>query len=127
MDNALAREMYREHILEVYRHPMNKGVLEGATHRHKEHNPLCGDEVVMQVIVKDGLVDDVKFDGTGCAISVASSALLTEAVKGKTVADVLKMEKQDILDLLKIPISAVRLKCALLSLETLQKALGGKP
>ncbi len=123
--NALAEEMYREHILELYKHPENFGILKNATKTYTLNNPLCGDEITMQVIIQDNNVKDVKFLGKGCAISMASASLLTDKVKGMNVKDVVKLTKDDVTKMLEIPLSPVRLKCALLSLETLQKTIIG--
>ena len=123
MDDHLARQMYQEHILDLYQNPHNFGSLKGATHVHKENNPLCGDEIEIQVIIKNDAVEQVKFIGKGCAISMAASSMLTDLVKGKTVKEIMKLGKEDILTMMNIPIGPVRIKCALLSLETLQKTI----
>ena len=120
IEETLSEEMYREHILDLYKSPHNFGDLEGATHKHKGFNPLCGDEITVQLIVQA-----VKFKGQGCAINIASSSLLTDEIKGKTTQAIMEMKTPDVLDLMKIPISSVRFKCALLGLETLQKAVQG--
>ncbi|MBS3059908.1 MAG: iron-sulfur cluster assembly scaffold protein [DPANN group archaeon] len=125
IEETLSEEMYREHILDLYKSPHNFGDLEGATHKHKGFNPLCGDEITVQLIIKDGKVQAVKFKGQGCAINIASSSLLTDEIKGKTTQAIMEMKTPDVLDLMKIPISSVRFKCALLGLETLQKAVQG--
>ncbi len=117
-------DLYRDEILEHYRAPHNFGTLDAPTAVHEGHNPLCGDRITMMLIVDDaGNVADVAFSGRGCAISQASASLLTDEIKGSSVAEVEAMKNQDILDLLGIEISPARLKCALLSLETLQRAL----
>jgi len=87
---------------------------------------LCGDKIRMDLKLRDGLVDDIKFSGRGCAISQASASLLTEAVKGKPVAEIAKIGKEDVLENLGINISAARLKCALLGLKVLKQALALK-
>lgn len=117
-------DLYRDYILEHYRHPHNFGVLEAPTASYEGANPLCGDRITMMLAVRDGVVADVAFTGRGCAISQASASLLTDEVKGKPVAEVAKLTSDDILDLLGIEISPARLKCALLSLDTLEHALG---
>lgn len=117
-------DLYRDYILEHYRHPHNFGVLEAPTASYEGANPLCGDRITMMLAVRDGVVADVAFTGRGCAISQASASLLTDEVKGKPVAEVVKLTSDDILDLLGIEISPARLKCALLSLDTLEHALG---
>jgi nitrogen fixation NifU-like protein len=115
--------MYQEHILENYRDPLNFGKLENATSSNQEFNPLCGDVISMQLIVEDAKIKDVKFFGKGCAISIASASLLTEKIKGMDIKDVEDIVGSDILDLLEIPISSGRDKCAFLSLKTLRGAL----
>ena len=118
-------DLYRDEILEHYRQPHNFGTLESPDASYEGNNPLCGDRITMMLIVSDdGVVSDVAFSGRGCAISQASASLLTDEIKGRPVDEVRSMKNQDILDLLGIEISPARLKCALLSLDTLQHALG---
>ena len=118
-------DLYRDEILEHYRQPHNFGTLESPDAIHEGNNPLCGDRITMMLTLDaTGSVSDVAFSGRGCAISQASASLLTDEIKGRSVAEVEAMTNQDILDLLGIEISPARLKCALLSLDTLQHALG---
>ena len=116
-------DLYRDYILEHYRRPHNFGVLDAPSATYEGANPLCGDRITMQLGVKDGIVEQVGFTGRGCAISQASASLLTDEIKGKPVEEVAKLSTQDLLDLLGIEISPARLKCAMLSHDTLQKAL----
>ena len=116
-------DLYRDYILEHYRRPHNFGVLEDATATYEGANPLCGDRITMMLGVRDGVVERVGFTGRGCAISQASASLLTDEIKGKPLTDVAKLSSDDILDLLGIEISPARLKCAILSLDTVQHAL----
>ncbi len=117
-------DLYRDEILEHYRQPHNFGTLESPDASYEGNNPLCGDRITMMLAVDaDGNVADVAFSGRGCAISQASASLLTDEIKGRPVAEVKEMRNQDILDLLGIEISPARLKCALLSLDTLHHAL----
>ncbi len=116
-------DLYRDYILEHYRHPHNFGVIESPTASYEGANPLCGDRITMMLGIRDGVVAEVGFTGRGCAISQASASLLTDDIKGKPVADVAKMTSADVLDLLGIEISPARLKCALLSLDTLEHAI----
>jgi nitrogen fixation NifU-like protein len=118
-------DLYRDYILEHYRRPHNFGVLESPTASYEGANPLCGDRITMMLGVRDGKLAEVAFTGRGCAISQASASLLTDEIKGKPVHDVAKMTSADLLDLLGIEISPARLKCALLSLDTLEHALAG--
>jgi nitrogen fixation protein NifU and related proteins len=117
-------DLYRDYILEHYRRPHNFGVLDNATATQEGANPLCGDRITLQLRVMDGQIAGVGFTGRGCAISQASASLLTDDVKGKPVGDAADMKPSDVLDLLGIEISPARMKCALLSLETLHGALG---
>ncbi len=119
-------EMYREHILEHYKHPHNFGKMNNATVVQHEHNPLCGDDLTVYIKTHQGKVVDVSFEGKGCAISIASASLVTDHVKGMTIEHVMKLTKEDILELLMIPIGPVRLKCALLSIQSVHHALGSK-
>jgi nitrogen fixation NifU-like protein len=98
-------------------------VIDEPTSSFEGSNPLCGDRITLQLGVRDGVVERVGFTGRGCAISQASASLLTDEIKGKTVADAEAFRADDLLDLLGIDISPARLKCAMLSHETLQKAL----
>jgi nitrogen fixation NifU-like protein len=116
-------DLYRDYILEHYRHPHNFGVLDSPTASYEGANPLCGDRITMMLGISDGVVREVAFTGRGCAISQASASLLTDEIKGKTVEEVEKMTPDDLLDLIGIEISPARLKCALLSLDTVARAL----
>jgi nitrogen fixation NifU-like protein len=120
-------DLYRDYILEHYRRPHNFGVLDHPTVSHEGANQLCGDRITLQVRVHDGKIDGVGFTGRGCAISQASASLLTDEIKGKTIDAAAHMGSADVLELLGIEISPARLKCALLSLETLQLALEDVP
>jgi len=116
-------DLYRDYILEHYRRPHNFGILEAPDARYEGANPLCGDRITVMLGIRDGVVTEVAFTGRGCAISQASASLLTDEIKGKPVADVETMTPDDVLDLLGIEISPARLKCALLSLDTVSHAL----
>ena len=113
--------VYSEIILDYYRHPRNKGTLDHPQISAKDSNPLCGDIIEMQLeLDKNNSVKEVRFNGQGCAISQASASMLTEIVQGKTIDDVRKISKDEILSLIGGQLSAVRLKCALLSLKVLK-------
>ena len=121
-------DFYRENILDHYRNPRNKGHLENPTHSHEEHNPLCGDVLHIDLHVNDeDVIEEVRFDGQGCAISQASASMLTEMVQGKTLEEAKLVEKEDILEALGIDIGPVRLKCALLSLKVFKAGVYGVP
>ncbi len=117
-------DLYRDYILEHSRRPHNFGVLASPSASHEGANPLCGDRITMQLEIRDGKVAEVAFTGRGCAISQASASLLTDEVKGMTVDQAAAFRADDLLELLGIDISPARLKCAMLSLETLEGALG---
>ena len=99
--------------------------MEGATNTYHDTNPLCGDEITMSLLIDNEIVKDVRFQGKGCAISQASASILTEEIKGKTLAEVRAIDRQHILENLGIPISPARIKCALLGLKTLKGAAWG--
>ena len=117
--------MYREVILDHYKNPRGHGVIEDADAEAEGFNPLCGDEVSIYVsFAEDGeTIDDVKFSGRGCAISQAATSMLMEMVQGRTATDVASLDKEELLDEIGIPLTPVRLKCALLGLTTLKLAL----
>jgi nitrogen fixation NifU-like protein len=120
-------DLYRDEILEHYRHPHNFGTLPTPTAVHEGANPLCGDRITLMLGISDeGRVDEVAFTGRGCAISQASASMLTDAIKGKPLDEISRLGRQEVLDELGIEISPARLKCALLSLDTLRHALEGR-
>lgn len=116
-------DIYREYILDLYKNPLNKGFIDNPTNEFEKNNPLCGDEIKIQLIVKDNKIENVKFNGIGCAISMASISLLTDKLKNLSVEEAKNLNKDDILEMIKIPLSPVRIKCALLSLDVLRGAL----
>jgi nitrogen fixation NifU-like protein len=122
MDN-----LYRDFILEHYRNPHNKGVLDPHDLHFADSNPTCGDEMSMTLRLDDGQarVTDVAFDGRGCAISQASASILTDELRGMTVDEVRNMDPGVLLEALGVPIGPARLKCALLSYKVVQGAVRG--
>jgi len=115
---------YEEVILDHWRHPRNKGRLPKPDASAVEANPLCGDVVRIELAVREGRVEDVRFEGEGCAISLASASVLTELVKGKPVAEAAGMADEELLSALG-GVVRTRLSCALLPLRALRKALAG--
>jgi nitrogen fixation NifU-like protein len=118
-------EMYREVILDHYKNPRGHGVIEGADAEAEGQNPLCGDEVSIYVqFAPDGeTIDDVKFRGRGCAISQAATSMLTEMIRGRKAEEVATMPRDELLEEVGIPLTPIRLKCALLGLGVLKVAL----
>jgi nitrogen fixation NifU-like protein len=117
--------LYREAILDHYRHPRNKGHLESPDISYHDHNPFCGDEITLELNIENGVVVEAAFDGRGCAISQASASMMTEEIVGKSLDELREWSKDDILDLLGIEIGPVRLKCALLPLTALTAGVWG--
>ena len=120
-------DLYRDEILEHYRNPHNFGTLESPDAVHEGANPLCGDRITLMLGIDDqGNIGEVAFTGRGCAISQASASMLTDEIKGKPLDAVARLGREDVLHSLGIEISPARLKCALLSLQTLRSALADR-
>lgn len=120
-----ADSIYREVILDHYQNPRHRGTLDPHDYSYEDSNPLCGDEVRIDVRVKDGAVDEIAFSGQGCAISQASASILMELVEGKPLDEVKQLGKEELLEEIGIELSPARLKCALLSLKVLKAGIYG--
>jgi len=125
MSDPALESLYREVILDHYKNPRGHGVIEDADAEAEGQNPLCGDEVSVYVAFgEDGeTIDDVKFSGRGCAISQAATSMLMEMTKGRTAQQVAELDKEELLAEIGVPLTPVRLKCAMLGLTTLKVAL----
>ena len=118
-------DLYRENILEHYKHPRNRGTLEHPDISYEDANPLCGDRIRMDLQVKNGRIEQIRFSGVGCSISQAAASMLCEAVEGKTLDEAKQLTRDDVLEMLGIELGPVRLKCALLALKTLKAGVYG--
>lgn len=128
----MSEDLYREIILDYYRHPRNYGSIENPDIKAKDSNPLCGDVIEIQIqLNEDNRVEKVRFNGKGCAISQASASMLTEMTQGKTLDEIRNINKENILEAMGTPdLGHTRIKCALLSLKVLKTGtysyLGGE-
>ena len=117
-------DLYREYILEHYRNPQNYGTMTDATFEAEGQNPLCGDELHVQVAVDDAdRITQVRFTGQGCALSQAAMSILSDEIIGKTLEEVARMGREDVVELLGIELTPVRLKCALLGLVVVKMGM----
>ena len=118
-------DLYRQNILDHYQNPRNFGTLEHPDISAEDSNPLCGDRIRMDLRVEGGVIREVRFSGVGCSISRAAASMLSEEIEGKTLEEVKRIGKDEILEMLGIELGPVRLKCALLALKTLKVGVYG--
>jgi len=118
-------DLYRDNLLDHYENPRHHGVIEHADISHEESNPLCGDVIRVDIkLSEDGQqIVDIAFSGDGCIISQASASMLMEEVAGKPITDIQKLERQNVLDMIGVPLTVARMKCALLGLKVLKTGL----
>lgn len=116
-------EIYMQNILDHYKNPHHEGKLKDFTSSHEEKNTLCGDTISVTLRLEKGILKDAKFQGVGCAVSQAAISMLLDEVIGMKKEKIMKLKKDDVLEMLGITLGPVRLKCALLGLETLHKAI----
>ena len=118
-------DLYAEDILDHYRNPRHYGHLDHPTLTYHDTNPFCGDEITLELQIEDDRVVDVAFNGKGCAISQASASMMTEEILGKSLEELKSWNKDDVLEMVGIPLGPVRVKCALLPLKVLKAAVWG--
>ena len=118
MDN-----IYREELMEIYKNPPHRGKIQKPTVVVSKSNPLCGDEVTLQLDISNGAIRDAKFDGSACTVSIISSAFLTDALIGKSVSEAQKISEDDLLKLIGLNLTTSRVQCATLVLDALKNAL----
>jgi nitrogen fixation NifU-like protein len=118
-------DMYRDYILDHFKNPRNHGELEKPDISYSDSNPICGDEIRIDMKLEDGRVSDIRFSGRGCAISTASASILTETIKGLSLDEVKKLGRKEMLEMLGIPLTPVRVKCALLALKAVKAGAYG--
>ncbi|MEK6948705.1 MAG: Fe-S cluster assembly sulfur transfer protein SufU, partial [Nanoarchaeota archaeon] len=121
--NFVGEGMYRENILDHYKHPHNHGEIKNPDIKFTENNPLCGDVITVNLKLNNHKIDDVKFRGSGCAISQSAMSMLTDEIKGKTLKEVKNFQREDIVNMLGIEIGVVRTKCAMLGLVAVREGI----
>ena len=117
--------IYQEELLDHYENPSNYGILSNPDISHEEDNPLCGDKIRIDLLIEDDIIKEVRFCGYGCTISLAAASMLTEKIEGKSLEEVKKLSRDDIMDMIGIPLGPVRVKCALLALKVLKTGAYG--
>ncbi len=115
--------MYKEHIMDHYKHPRNNAALKNPTISHSEKNPSCGDSITVDISITDNVIDAIGFTGEGCAISMAAASMLFEDMQSMSVDDVLTLTREDMLEMIGIPLTTMRVKCGMLALHAVKKAL----
>jgi nitrogen fixation NifU-like protein len=115
--------IYQEELKELYKNPKHKGQITDATAQQQEQNPLCGDNINLQLRIKNGVIEEAKFDGAACAVSILSSEKLLAYIEGKSVKEAKALTQEKLLEILGIDVSMSRIRCATLVLTALKKAL----
>ena len=118
-------EIYRENILDHYKNPSHRGAIENPDITYEDANPLCGDVIRVDLRVNDGRIEQVRFEGTGCSISLACADMLCEKIEGMTLEEAREVSRDDVMEMLGIELGPVRLKCGLLALKTLKAGAYG--
>lgn len=117
------QDIYREYLMQHFKNPHNRGIIDSPTVEIVQKNPMCGDIISMQINVSKNVIEDIKFDGAACAVTTASSSILTDAIKGKTLEEVKNIQKEDLMDMLGIDLTTSRVKCAMLPLEAVKNLI----
>lgn len=115
------KNLYREELMDLIKNPSHKGAISNSTFSHEGNNPMCGDELTMDVLIKDDEIQDIKYSGEACAICFASAEVLSDELIGKSLESITFQTKESLLDLLGITLTTSRVKCAMLPLETLKE------
>lgn len=118
-------DLYREQFMEIYKNPQNKGVLGDITVSAYENNEFCGDNLTLYLKIHDDVIEEASYDGDACAVSIASSEMVVEKIKGKKLSDAKKINKEDVLEMLGTDLTTSRIKCATLVLNALKNAIEG--
>ena len=116
-------DLYREEFMEIYKNPMNQGKIEHPSIVEHGVNEACGDEMDLFLKIENGKIVDAKFEATSCSVGIVSSAILTDEIKGKSIAEAKALTKKDLLELIGVNLTTSRVKCATLPLETLMKGI----
>jgi len=116
--------IYLENIIDLYKNPLNRGEIIDPSTTYRAHNPLCGDDITVDLKIEADKVVDIKHRGKGCAINQAAISLLSEEILGKKIGEILRLMPKDVIDMLGIELGPVRLKCALLGIEAIHEAIG---
>jgi len=117
---------YNERLMDHYHNPRNFGRLDNPALSHQESNRMCGDRIQIDADVKDGRITDIRFEGRGCAISIAAASILTDMLKGQSLEDLKSLDKEQMLDAIGVPLKRTRINCALLGLKVFRKAAYGE-
>lgn len=117
------QDLYQEELMDIFKHPHNKGTIDKPSVSVSKKNPMCGDELILQLEIEDGVVKNAKFDGSACSVSVISSSILTDHLLGKKVSELKKLDKEALLKLIDLNLTTSRVACATLILSALQEAL----
>lgn len=117
--------VYVEEVMDHYKYPRNKGRIEDPTVSLRDTNPFCGDDIHVHLKLEGDKLIGFSYEGQGCAISQAAASMLSERVIGMHRSEIMKLGQDDMISLLGIPVSGMRMKCAMLALRAIQKALGG--